>query len=185
MTTKTTTLKRLLLATAIMLLAFAPSAAFSAVTMYLELEGVDGDVTAQNYQGQIQVLEWSWALSRSVGDLSSRRRGDVNVQDVSITAFNSKATPKLIEGLTTGKVYPRAVLSLVNPATGVRVEQLELANVAITSVETGVSAGAERPVSTVTLKFTQFRYTYTEIGRDGSVKGNVETQFDIASGTTN
>lgn len=157
--------------------------------MYLQLEGVTGEVATQGYQGQIQVLEWSWALARGTGEISSRQKtsgsGTVNVQDLRVTTFNSKATPKLIEGVTTAKVYPSAVLSLVNPATGVRVEKLELTNVGITSVETGVSAGAERPVSTVTLKFTQFRYTYTEVGQDGSVKGNVETEFDIAAGTTN
>lgn len=162
--------------------------ASAAVTVYLQLDGVDGGVTAQGYQGQMQLLEWSWSLGRSAGEISSRTKtssGAVNVRDLSITMFNSKATPKLIEGVTTAKVYPRAVLSLVNPATGVRIEKLELDNVGITSVETGVSAGADRPVSTITLNFTKFVYTYTEVGSNGAVKGNVQTQYDIAKGTTN
>ena len=173
---------------AVFILLLAAPAAHGGVTVYLQLDGVDGDVTTQNYQGQIQVLEWNWSLSRAGDGGTSRTKtssGTVSVRDLGVTMFNSKATPKLIEGVTTAKVYPRAVLSLVNPATGVRVEQLELTNVGITSVETGVSAGAERPVSTVMLSFTRFVYTYNEVGSDGSIKGSVQTQYDIAAGTTN
>lgn len=171
------------------MLVFAVSMPTSAaVTVYLQLEDIQGDVVAAGYENQIQVLEWNWSLGRAASSITSRTKtssGTVSVQDLSVTTFNSKATPKLIEGVTTAKIYPRAVLTLVNPATGVRVEQLELTNVGVTSVETGVSAGAERPVSTVTLSFTKFVYTYTQVGSDGTVKGNVQTQYDIASGSAN
>ena len=103
MKTPTITRKLRLSGITVFALLLTTPSAYGEVTVYLRLDGVDGDVTAQDYQGEIQVLEWNWSLGHADDGGSSRTKtssGAVNVQDLSVTTFNSKATPKLIEGVT-------------------------------------------------------------------------------------
>lgn len=170
----------------LILCALPLSHASAAVKVYLNLENIPGDVSPEGGQGDsTEIVAWEWSMGVPsseiivASDKNTSRSGTVIVRDLSVTAYNGRATAGLIEALTTGRIVSRGTLTLVNPM-GVRVEQLELENVSVTSLTTGVSAGADRPTSTITLRFNRFKYTFTDIDpRSGEARGQFETQYDI------
>jgi len=163
------------------------SHANAAVKVYLSLDTIPGDVSPEGGQGDAtEIVAWEWGLGvpgsetivTSDKNTSRNSSGIVIVRDLSVTAYNGRATAGLIEALTMGRIIGRGTLTLVN-SMGVRIEELELQNVRVTSLSTGVSAGAERPASTITLGFTAFKYTFTDVDpRSGEVRGQLETQYD-------
>lgn len=171
-------------ASILVICALPVSQANAAVKVYLHLETIQGDVQVNGLPSNlIEVLEWEWGLGQAVdSSTSSAKSGGVVARDLRVTSYNGKATAKLIEAVTSGQHVTRGMLAIVNPATGARVEQLEFQDVIVTSLTTGVTGDADRPVTTITLRFASFKYTYTVFNSSGAAAGQIETQYDFSQG---
>jgi type VI protein secretion system component Hcp len=128
---------------------------------YLQLGDLQGDVVETGYVGQIRVLAWSWRTSRAANDgtTSTEVAGADQSDGISISADNSKATPKLLEALTSGQTFPTATLTVIDPATGLPAQTINMGNVLVTEFSASVSAGDQRPTSSFSLEFQSFDIT--------------------------
>lgn len=151
-------------------LAAAP-AAIAAVDMFLKLDGIDGESADKAHKGEIDVLAWSWGASANAS-ARGNSAGCVNVQDISFTKFVDKASPKLMEKIATGRVIPKAKLT-VRKAGDSASEYivLEMSNLFVTSISMGGSGGEDRLTENVSMNFASMKFTYTpqdEQGKPGN-----------------
>ena len=156
--------------------------AFAASDYFLKIEGVAGESNDKTHKGEIEVLSWSWGASQS-GSMAMGAGGGVgkvSMQDLSITKYIDKSSPKLFEALATGMHLPEAKLVLRSPG-GSQVEYLTitLKDVVISSYSTGGSSGGDRPTESVSFNFAQIKMSYTEQDAKGAAGAATEFAWDI------
>ncbi len=155
-----------------------------AIDSFLKLGDLKGESQVKGFEGQIQVLAWSWGMSQSgtthIG--AGGGAGKVSVQDLSFTYYVDSSTPALIQACCTGKHYPEATL-VMRKAGGDPLPYLtiKLTDIIVTSVSTGSSAGEESQTLNVTLNFAAFEVSYQAQDNKGAKKGGaITTKYDIA-----
>lgn len=157
-----------------------------AIDAFLKISGpeVKGESPVKGFEGQIQVLAWSWGLSQTgtTHTGTGGGAGKVNVQDLSFTQFVDTSTPNLILACCKGTHYGEATLTL-RKAGGEALPYLviKLTDLIVTSVSTGGSNGEEQQTVNVTLNFASFEVKYQAQDKKGGKQGGeVTVKYDIA-----
>lgn len=154
-----------------------------AVDMFLKIEGCDGESKDKTHAGSIGILAWSWGMSQS-GSFhhggGGGGAGKVNIQDISVTKYVDKATPKLMVKCAKGSHFDKATL-IVRKAGDVPLEyiKVEMEKVMVTSTSTGGSGGEELLTENITLNFAKVKYTYKGQKSDGGGDPDLEFSYDI------
>lgn len=159
-----------------------------AFDMFLALKpAAETECVVKGFEGQIQILAWSWGMSQTgtTHHGSGGGAGKVNVQDLSFTHYVDKATPTLIQACCTGKHFDEAVLSMRKAGGEALVYYtIKMTDVIISSVSGGSSAGDDQQTESITLNFAAFEVMYQPQDNKGAKKGGAHTvKFDIAKGT--
>jgi len=104
--------------------------------------------------GWIPILAWSHGASSSSGRHS--RGGQSNMQDLSMTKYSDNASPQMTVMVMVGEVLPHGILRVTyNPADGkIKVIEMVLKNVQISSISTGGSGGEDRLTENITVTFS-------------------------------
>ena len=153
---------------------------------YLKFDGVDGEALDAEHKGWSDLLSFEQTMSKpgaSTG--SSRSRGSVIFEDITLIKELDKSSPKIAESIAMGKVYPSVEFELVADYGGSRAVYLkyELTNVMVTSYSISGSAN-EVPTEQFSLNFEEIKVTYTENDSSGKSKGNVEYTWNVEEGTS-
>ena len=154
---------------AILAAAVMTSGALAQSQIFLKLPVIKGGVVVDGYEGQIDLLSTSYGLG--VGDL---RRTSCSAQPLSLAKEIDMATADIIMGAALGTAYPEATVTFVRPNGDgriIRVLELALADVFITSYNGVGSAGGTTFTESVVLKY-------------GSIRGTVYTRDDRGSETS-
>ena len=155
---------------------------------FAKYEGIDGESDDANHGKWIDVLSIDWGAHKPGGGMTgqSRRRGAAVVEDLSLTMEYEKASPKLQEKCLKGEVIPKLEIETTATYGGARATYLrfELKNVMVTSYQMHASVNDDVGPPTVVIgnNFEEVKVTYTEYDREGSSKGNVETEFKVEKG---
>jgi len=157
-----------------------------AIDMFIKIGDVGGESADSKHGGEIDVLAWNWGMAQSgtghVGGGSGS--GKVNVQNLTITKYIDKSSPKLMLGCCNGKHYPEALLT-VRKAGEKPVEyvKIKMTEVLVSSVSTGGSGSEDRLTETVTLNFATVAVDYTPQKKDGSADSPITMKWDVAKNT--
>jgi type VI secretion system secreted protein Hcp len=161
----------------------------SGLAGYVKFSGVDGEATEANHNKWSELLAFEQGYEQPSHGAATgpvRRRGDVIVDDITITKELDKASPKIAEGCLKGKVFPKVEVDLTNHYTdagNVVYYRLELVNVMVTSYTIGSEdVNNIYPTEIITLDFEEVKVTYTETDDDGSSKGNTEYEWKVVKG---
>jgi type VI secretion system secreted protein Hcp len=151
---------------------------------YIKFDGVDGEAQDKDHKGWSDLSSFSQPIHKpGVGTGSTRRRGDVVLEDVIVTKELDKASPKLAESICNGKVYPKVEIHLTASYTDAgRVTYLayELKNVQVVNyVVSGSGQSDEVPMEELSLNFEEIKVTYTENDAKGKSKGNIEYSWKV------
>jgi type VI secretion system secreted protein Hcp len=126
--------------------------------IYLSLDQVQGDVTAEGYVGQIELLSFSHGLSlpQSTDGVS----GKLSVAEITVTKPTDRASVRLIEAAVMGKVFAKAQITFASTDDARLVAYLvvNLTNARVSSVAT--SSGGDRPMEQLSLGCEQIRWTF-------------------------
>jgi type VI secretion system secreted protein Hcp len=126
---------------------------------FLKIAEIPGESTDDKHKNEIDVLSYSWGITRPKGD-----RGRAKVSDFSIMKFTDKASPILFDAACEGRTLPEAIFT-ARKAGGTQQEFLKyvFTDVVISSVQPGGSTGGESsiPTESVSLNFTKVEITYT------------------------
>lgn len=152
---------------------------------FIKFDGVDGEAQDKDHKNWSDLRSFSQGAVQPGGGAtgSSRRRGDVILQDINCTKELDKASPKLAESMCKGKVFPKVEIHLTASYTDagrVTYYAYELKNVMVTSYNISGSGQSEDvPVEDFALNFEEIKVTYTENDNAGKSKGNVEYTWKV------
>ncbi len=172
----------------LVIVGFTVNDAFGAV--FAKYDGIDGESKDAKHDKWIDILSVDWGAHTLGGDATgqSRRRGGAVVEDMTLTIEYEKASPKLQEKMLMGEVIPKLEIELTATYGGSRATYLkyELTNVMITSFQKQASGNDNAGPATVVIgnNFEEIKVTYTEYDEAGSSKGNVETEWNVVTGTS-
>jgi type VI secretion system secreted protein Hcp len=155
-----------------------------AMDMFLKSAELPGESKGKGHIGEIDVLAWSWGTSNS-GTMHTGGgggAGKANVQDLSITKYIDKATPKLLLASLKGTHFPTMVL-IAQKAGGDAQKYIEitLTNILITSLSTGGSGGEDRLTENVSLNFEKVKFEYFGQNEKGAVVTAGPAVWDISA----
>ena len=170
------------------ILAMAPASA----GVYMKIDGIEGDTSAaaDGHKEWIVIESLSTSMNVSpthagTGAGASRRRGEAIVEDVSMTKYADKSSPKLAEAVCKGKVFPKVEIEVTASYTDAGRQtyyKYELTNVMVTSYSVSGSGGEDRPVENFTLNFEEVKVSYDQQGLKGKKKGNIEYGWKVEEG---
>lgn len=122
-----------------------------------------GESKQKGYEGQIEVLSFSWGVSQAGGFSYSGGGGvsKANVQDLSFSFRQCSASPKLMMSCALGKHYDDAKLTCLKAAGEGQEKYLEitLTDVIVSSYQTGGS-GDDMPIESISLNFDKVKEEY-------------------------
>ena len=157
---------------------------------YIKFDGVDGEALDKDHKSWSDLAAFGQGVHQpgGAGTGSTRRRGDVILDDIICTKELDKSSPKIAEAVCKGKVFPKVELHLTASYTDAgraTYYAYELKNVLVTSYNiSGQGQSDEVPMEDFALNFEEIKVTYTEADREGKSKGNVEYSWKVEEGET-
>ena len=158
---------------------------------FIRFDGVDGECQDKDHKNWSPILTFSQGLHKPGGSAtgSTRRRGDVILDDLGISKELDKSSPKLAEAVTQGKVFPKVEIHVTasydqSGAGRVTYYAYELKNVQVTSYRVGgmVQTDGSQITEELSLNFEAIKVTYTEYDSKGARKGNIEYSWKVEEG---
>ncbi len=154
--------------------------------IYMQFEGVDGDVTAEGHAGWIHLDAVQWGSSRAIttsGSVDKRTKSSVSMQEVTITKKRDHASGKLWREHLMGD--PKTVILnwTVNSQGGeALIQAIKLSNVLVSSF---ASSGHEneRATELLALNFTEIEATFYDMEEKGTKTGKPFVQsYNLSKG---
>ena len=156
-----------------------------AVDYFLKLADVPGESVAQNHNGEIQVLSWSWGGTQTstVSATTGSGAGKVSLSDLNLMIQFDSSSAKLLKGLTLGTHYATATLAAVKAgAANANYVTLDLTEVFIASLQ--LSASSDVPSASISLTYKTYTYNYFQQKTDGTVTNAGTTSYDVGTNVT-
>ena len=155
------------------------------INIFADFDGIDGESDDEDHDKWIDIKSFNFYMNQPTLGVSgmSRRRGDVQFEDITLTKWVDKATPKLMDKLAHGQVIDTVTIEFSRYiADGNKVfYKYELENVMVTSYQSSASI-EDYTEDTLTLNFEEIKVTYTEYDDDGTSMGNVEWEWKVETG---
>jgi type VI secretion system secreted protein Hcp len=141
---------------------------------FLDLEGIQGESTAKEMIGKIEIYSFSWGASNptSVGPgKSGLSAGRVSVSSFNVMKKTDKASAVLFLKCCQGMTIPKATVTL-RKAGGDAGQKAFLVykftDVMVESIQwSGSSGGDDTPTESLSLAFGKVEIEYTLAGKDG------------------
>ena len=153
----------------------------AAIDYFLKLDGISGESTDTRHKGEIDVLGFSWGMSRagSSGSGGGGGAGKAIFEDLLVVARTSKASPKLWQACATGQHVKTAVLAC-RKAGQAQSEFLtiKLTDVTITSYEIDGS-DEELPLDQLALGFAKVETEFVSTDPKGKPQPAVTAGWDL------
>jgi type VI secretion system secreted protein Hcp len=132
-----------------------------AMDLFLKIDDVKGEADDAKHKGDIELLSWTWGLTRAA--MPGGSSGKANVQEVRFTKVVDKSTPNLIKLCCSGSQIKQAVL-VVRTAGSRPLEYLKvtLEDAIVSSYTTGATGPADdMPTDSFSLTFSRVKMEYT------------------------
>lgn len=151
-----------------------------AVDVFLKLGDIKGESQDAKHAGEIDVLSWSWGMSKSGGAPAGggAGAGKVSVNDLGFTHAIDKASPILMKACASGEHVKEAVL--VSRKAGKGQQEyliIKMNDIIVTSVQP--SGSTEHPTESISLQFAKVDLEYKPLKVDGTLDAGVRFTYDI------
>ena len=157
-------------------------------SMFIKIDGHDGESEDDDHTGWIDVLSWSFGMSQSasahIGGGGSQAQA--NVQDLSFVKWVDKSTPALMHSCCVGKHVSKAELHCTKASGDNKALEyiiIKMDDVIISSLSTGGSGGEDRMTENVSLNFAKVEYQYTVQTKEGAGGAKPKVTWDIKKGS--
>ena len=155
-------------------------------TIIAYFDGIPGECDEEDHKDWMEIESFAFSMSKPTmgASGSSRRRGTVVFEDVQVTKYVDKATPKLMEAAALGTVIHEVIFEFrrVIGEELVVFHKYEFENALITSYTCTGSTGDLPPEDSFSMNFEVVKVTYTEYDESGKPAGNVEFEFSVEEG---
>jgi len=153
--------------------------------VFLRIQGVDGESTDRNHPGWIDIVSFTYGLSRPPIDPMAidGPQPPANHRGLSLVKYADRATGLLYMNCNNGRPIEEVVLEVQQTTElGVSVQEYRLQGVIVTAVQTssGSRTGA-RASENVTLHYASVQWTHVRLDPvTGSVISEVAMHWDLA-----
>lgn len=155
--------------------------------IFLTLSGIRGESCDAGHGGDIEVLEWRWAVEQA----SAMHRGSGGgagicaVGDLEVEHRVDRASPNLMGYYLTGKLIAEAVLvSRIAGGTPLDYLRITMNDVLITRVRPVGGARMRAPRERLSLSFSRVAVEYRIQNAAGGSGGTVRMGYDIKANKT-
>jgi type VI secretion system secreted protein Hcp len=145
--------------------------------IYMQFEGVDGDVTAEGHEKWIELGSMHFGIGRAVtspqtGGSAEREASAPSVSEITLTKNADSASPKLFQQSLFGE-GAKVKIDLVKTDKDKLepYEQYELEDVLVSGFS--VSSAGDRPTESISLNFTKIIFSHVQM-KDKNDPGSPE-----------
>jgi type VI secretion system secreted protein Hcp len=170
-------------------LVFAWAAGSAQAAVFAKYDGIDGESKDANHDKWIDILAIDWGSHKPGGGATgqSRRRGDVKLEDITVTKELDKATPKLhlycVEGRNAPVVRFDEYTKNEEGTDGYYI--IRLVNVRVSSYSvSGAASGEPLPTETISLNFEKITYKFVPLGPPAAAEGDKSDDNQAKAGNT-
>jgi len=158
------------------------------MAIYLEFDGIGGNVTAAGYEGQVKIDTASFSVTRDVsmeaGNMSNRESGKPSFSGVSLSKSADGASAAFFKSSILGAAGKKATLRFVQTGDNDELKEFisyELENCIVSHFSFSAS-GDDLPYESINLSYSKCTISYT--GHDLANKGGGPSRFgyDVAAG---
>lgn len=154
---------------------------------YIKFKDVEGECKDKDHKGWSDLVSFNQQMSKpGTGTGSTRRRGDVVCEDISVVKELDKSSPKLAESMCLGHVYPEVeihVTASYTDAGRVTYYSYMLTNCQVVSYSVGGSGQSEDvPTEEIMINFEEIMVTYVECNAKGTEVGRIEYSWKVEAG---
>lgn len=153
--------------------------------IYMEYEGIKGDVTAEGHIDWIEVNSFQWGVGRGVtspiGGSKDREASAPSISEITITKVSDKASANLLrealwgEGKKVKFDFCKTDKDKFQPYY-----QFELEEVLVSGYS--LSSGGDRPQESLSLNFTKITFNDIEMGSKNEDGSPDRVYYDLAKG---
>lgn len=154
---------------------------------FVKIKDIDGESTDSQHVDWIEVLSYSFGVSNSSSPASAVGGGTTersNFQDISLTKYLDKASPKVMFACASGKHVEEVTIEFMK-AVGDKQEkamEIKLTDVVVSSYSLGGSRGDGLPTDSFSLSYGKIKETYFALdNKTGASKGNVPAGWDLTA----
>ena len=135
--------------------------------IYMKIDKLQGESTAEGHTDQIEVASWSWGESNSSRAFGpgggGASAGKVVFNDLSFQMFTNKASPELFLACANGKHFASAELFVTKTSNDKVKDYLivKMTTVVVTSYQiSGAGGSNDRPMESISLNFAKVEVDY-------------------------
>ncbi|TCV90677.1 Hcp family type VI secretion system effector [Sulfurirhabdus autotrophica] len=161
-----------------------------AIDVYLQIEGIKGESTDSSHKDWIECKSVAWEVLQPKSATSSTGGGHTaercEHKEIVINKLADLATPLLLQNCSSGKTIPKAKIEFLRAdGKGDRIKyfEIELVNVLISDVAPSIAEG-EILRESLSLKYSQVKWKYTQQKIGGGSGGNTSGGWDLSTNKT-
>jgi len=149
---------------------------------FIKIEGIAGESKDSNHSGQIDVLNWGYAVnqSSSANTGGGGGVGKAHFSELVFTHYIDKSTPNLMKYCASGKHIPSVELSCCKVGDGQQeYMKVTLNDVLITHVRPTGDASSPRVMEEVGISYSKIKVEVKEQNSNGSLGAAVTGAWDV------
>lgn len=156
------------------------------MAIYLEYDGIKGNVTADGYKNHIAVLSVDFGVGRGIsmeaGNLSNRESTRPSVSEVTITKVADNSVTALFKESVTGNAGKTVKIKFVRTGSDKVQEYLdiELSDVLISGYTISAESEGE-PTETITLSHSKIMINYSDFDKTNKSGNPQRVGYDLES----
>jgi type VI secretion system secreted protein Hcp len=152
-----------------------------AIDTHIKFDGIQGESTHVDHKGEVEVLSWSWGVSRAgaVHGGGGSSVGKAQPADLHIMHIYDKASPLLAKKCAQGVHFPAVVLTARKAGEGQKdFFKITMKEVFITSVAPSGGSGGDI-VESVSMSYGQIDFSYKPQSETGALGGEVKFGWNV------
>ncbi len=154
------------------------------MAIYIDYEGIQGNVTAEGYQDHIKILSIHFGVGRGIsmepGNMSNREATRPTLSEITITKFADNSTTSLFKESVTGAQGKRVKLKFIQTGSDKVVEYMdyELQDCMVSGYSIS-SDGESDPIETITLSYSQLMVNYHDYDKKNSARSPQRVGYNL------
>ena len=156
------------------------------MAIYLEYEGIKGNVTADGYKNHIAVESVQFGVGRGIsmeaGNLSNREATRPSLSEVTLTKAADNSVTAIFKEAVTGSAGKKVVIKFVRTGADKVQEYMDytLENCLVSSYSMSASAEGE-PMESISLSYSKIMINYSDFDKTNKSGSPQRVGYDLES----